>query len=205
MKSSKSSPSRAPATTAIVAVACISAAVIALGALLTFDRTDAPAASSGFVSTSEVAPPPTGTLRSPAGRRIEAGSTDELGWVLPLDVRRPTRDTRTSPFPRPGAGSGPPASRSTPTAFEEYRLGPDNDHTQNETSIDAVADMAVEVNTNVENIGARRLMTVMERILDDISFSAADKAGDRIVVDAAYVEEHIGDLAKNADLSKFIL
>ena len=74
-----------------------------------------------------------------------------------------------------------------------------------EDAIDAVADMAVEVNTNVENIGARRLMTVMERILDDISFSAADKAGDKIVVDAAYVQEHIGDLAKNADLSKFIL
>jgi ATP-dependent HslUV protease ATP-binding subunit HslU len=74
-----------------------------------------------------------------------------------------------------------------------------------EDAIDAVADMAVEVNTNLENIGARRLMTVMERILDDISFSAADKAGDKIVVDAAYVQEHIGDLAKNADLSKFIL
>ena len=52
---------------------------------------------------------------------------------------------------------------------------------------------------------ARRLMTVMERILDDISFSTADKAGDKIVVDAAYVKEHIGALAKNADLSKFIL
>jgi ATP-dependent HslUV protease ATP-binding subunit HslU len=74
-----------------------------------------------------------------------------------------------------------------------------------EDAIDAVADMAVEVNTNLENIGARRLMTVMERILDDISFSATDKAGDKIVVDAAYVQEHIGDLAKNADLSKFIL
>jgi ATP-dependent HslUV protease ATP-binding subunit HslU len=72
-------------------------------------------------------------------------------------------------------------------------------------SIEAIADIAVEVNTAVENIGARRLMTVMERILDNISFDAADKAGERIVIDAAYVEEHIGDLAKNADLSKFIL
>jgi ATP-dependent HslUV protease ATP-binding subunit HslU len=72
-------------------------------------------------------------------------------------------------------------------------------------SIDAIADMAVEVNTNVENIGARRLTTVMERVLDNISFDAADKAGEKIVIDAAYVEEHIGDLAKNADLSKFIL
>ena len=48
-------------------------------------------------------------------------------------------------------------------------------------------------------------MTVMERILDDISFDAADRAGEKLVIDAAYVEEHIGDLAKNTDLSKFIL
>ena len=72
-------------------------------------------------------------------------------------------------------------------------------------AIDAIADIAVEVNTSVENIGARRLMTVMERILDDISFDAADKSGEAITIDAAYVREHIGDLAKNADLSKFIL
>ena len=72
-------------------------------------------------------------------------------------------------------------------------------------SIEAIADIAVEVNTNVENIGARRLMTVMERILDNISFDAGDRAGERVVIDAAYVGKHIGDLAKNADLSKFIL
>ena len=72
-------------------------------------------------------------------------------------------------------------------------------------AIDAIADIAVEVNTNVENIGARRLSTVMERILDEISFDATDKQGEKIVIDAAYVREHIGDLAKNADLSKFIL
>jgi ATP-dependent HslUV protease ATP-binding subunit HslU len=72
-------------------------------------------------------------------------------------------------------------------------------------AIDAIADIAVEVNTNVENIGARRLSTVMERILDDISFDAADKAGERIVIDGAFVRDHIGDLAKNADLSRFIL
>ena len=72
-------------------------------------------------------------------------------------------------------------------------------------SIDAIADIAAEVNTNVENIGARRLSTVMERILDDISFDATDKQGEKIVIDAAYVQKHIGDLAKNADLSKFIL
>jgi ATP-dependent HslUV protease ATP-binding subunit HslU len=73
-------------------------------------------------------------------------------------------------------------------------------------AIDAIADIAVEVNTNVENIGARRLMTVMERILDEISFEASDKEeGEKVVIDAAYVDKHIGDLAKNADLSKFIL
>ena len=72
-------------------------------------------------------------------------------------------------------------------------------------AIDAIADIAVEVNSNVENIGARRLMTVMERILDEISFTAADKADETVVIDEAYVREHIGDLAKNADLSKFIL
>jgi ATP-dependent HslUV protease ATP-binding subunit HslU len=72
-------------------------------------------------------------------------------------------------------------------------------------AIEAIADIAVEVNTNVENIGARRLSTVMERILDEISFDAGDRAGEKIAVDAAYVRDHIGDLAKNADLSKFIL
>ena len=72
-------------------------------------------------------------------------------------------------------------------------------------AIDAIADIAAEVNANVENIGARRLQTVMERVLDEISFAAADKAGEKVVIDAAYVREHIGDLAKNADLSRFIL
>jgi ATP-dependent HslUV protease ATP-binding subunit HslU len=72
-------------------------------------------------------------------------------------------------------------------------------------AIDAIADIAVEVNTNVENIGARRLWTVIERVVDDISFDAADKAGEKITIDAGYVRGHIGDLAKNADLSKFIL
>jgi ATP-dependent HslUV protease ATP-binding subunit HslU len=72
-------------------------------------------------------------------------------------------------------------------------------------AIEAIADIAVEVNTNVENIGARRLWTVIERVVDDISFDAADKAGEKVTIDAAYVRGHIGDLAKNADLSKFIL
>ncbi len=74
-----------------------------------------------------------------------------------------------------------------------------------EDAIDAIADVAVEVNSSVENIGARRLSTVMERVLDEISFEAADKARTKFTIDAAYVKEHVGDLAKNADLSKFIL
>ena len=74
-----------------------------------------------------------------------------------------------------------------------------------EDAIDAVADVAVAVNSSVENIGARRLQTVMERVLDDISFGAPDRAGDTVKIDAAYVEAHVGDLAKNADLSRFIL
>jgi len=72
-------------------------------------------------------------------------------------------------------------------------------------AIDAIADIAVLVNSTVENIGARRLQTVMERILDDVSFRASDLGGQTITIDAAYVHEHIGDLAKNADLSRFIL
>jgi len=72
-------------------------------------------------------------------------------------------------------------------------------------AIEAIADIAVEVNTNVENIGARRLCTVMERILDEISFDAADKSGEKFVIDGAHVRDHVGELAKNADLSKFIL
>jgi ATP-dependent HslUV protease ATP-binding subunit HslU len=72
-------------------------------------------------------------------------------------------------------------------------------------AIDSIADVAVAVNASVENIGARRLHTVMERVLDEISFEAPDRGGSRITVDAAYVHQHIGDLAKNADLSRFIL
>ena len=72
-------------------------------------------------------------------------------------------------------------------------------------AIDALADIAVQVNGSVENIGARRLQTVMERVLDEISFEASDRNGETIVIDAAYVEKHIGDLARNTDLSKFIL
>ncbi|NND50188.1 MAG: ATP-dependent protease ATPase subunit HslU [Rhizobiales bacterium] len=71
--------------------------------------------------------------------------------------------------------------------------------------IERVAAIAAEVNSSIENIGARRLHTVMERVLDEISFQATDRSGETITIDAAYVDQHIGDLAKNADLSKFIL
>ena len=72
-------------------------------------------------------------------------------------------------------------------------------------AIDALADVAVAVNSTVENIGARRLQTVMERVLDDVSFGAPDRSGETVKIDAAYVHKYVGDLAKNADLSRFIL
>ena len=72
-------------------------------------------------------------------------------------------------------------------------------------AIDALADIAVDLNATVENIGARRLQTVMERVLDEISFTAPDKTGATFVIDAAYVKDKIGSLAKNTDLSRFIL
>jgi ATP-dependent HslUV protease ATP-binding subunit HslU len=72
-------------------------------------------------------------------------------------------------------------------------------------AIDALADVAVAVNSTVENIGARRLQTVMERVLDEISFAAPDRNGETIRIDADYVQKHVGDHAKNADLSRFIL
>jgi len=74
-----------------------------------------------------------------------------------------------------------------------------------EDAIDAIADIAEAVNGSIENIGARRLQTVMERVLDEISFAAPDRSGEAVKIDAAYVNEHIGDLAKNTDLSRFIL
>jgi ATP-dependent HslUV protease ATP-binding subunit HslU len=71
--------------------------------------------------------------------------------------------------------------------------------------VHAIAKIAVQVNSSVENIGARRLQTVMERVLDEVSFSAPDRSGERIAVTAEFVEKNIGDLARNSDLSRFIL
>ena len=72
-------------------------------------------------------------------------------------------------------------------------------------AINALARVAALVNSTVENIGARRLQTVMERVLDEVSFSAPDRAGETIAIDADFIERNVGDLAKNADLSRFIL
>jgi ATP-dependent HslUV protease ATP-binding subunit HslU len=72
-------------------------------------------------------------------------------------------------------------------------------------AIDAIAKIAVEVNASVENIGARRLQTVIERVLDEISFSAPDRSGTIVKITGAEVENSVGDLSRNADLSKFIL
>ena len=72
-------------------------------------------------------------------------------------------------------------------------------------AIDAIAQLAVEINASVENIGARRLQTVIERVLDEISFTATDRGGETVTIDAAHIQSTIGDLAKNADLSRFIL
>jgi ATP-dependent HslUV protease ATP-binding subunit HslU len=72
-------------------------------------------------------------------------------------------------------------------------------------AIDELARLSAEINEMVENIGARRLHTVMEKLLEEISFTASDKPGSKIEIDAAYVREHVSELAKNADLSKFVL
>ena len=74
-----------------------------------------------------------------------------------------------------------------------------------ENGINTIADIAMEVNSTVENIGARRLHTIIERVLDEISFTATDKAGEKIVVDSEYINKNLGELTKDTDLSKFIL
>jgi ATP-dependent HslUV protease ATP-binding subunit HslU len=74
-----------------------------------------------------------------------------------------------------------------------------------EDAIDALADVAVHLNATVENIGARRLQTVMERVLDEISYAAPDKSGETLLIDSDYVTKHVGDLAANTDLSRYIL
>ena len=72
-------------------------------------------------------------------------------------------------------------------------------------AVDALADLAADINDRVENIGARRLATVLERLLEEISFSAGDKPGEVVAVDAAYVHQRVSPLAAKGDLSRFIL
>ncbi|RWC26930.1 ATP-dependent protease ATPase subunit HslU [Mesorhizobium sp.] len=79
------------------------------------------------------------------------------------------------------------------------------DLTFTDDAIDSLAGIAVDLNASVENIGARRLQTVMERVLDEISYDAPDRNGTAVTIDAAYVEKHVGDLSRNTDLSRFIL
>ena len=74
-----------------------------------------------------------------------------------------------------------------------------------EDGINTIAHIASEVNSSVENIGARRLHTIIERVLDEISFTATDRAGEKIIVDGKYIKDNIGELVKDTDLSKFIL
>ena len=74
-----------------------------------------------------------------------------------------------------------------------------------EDGIDTIANLATEVNSSVENIGARRLHTIIERVLDEISFAATDKSGEKIIINSEYVKKNLGELVKDTDLSKFIL
>ena len=71
--------------------------------------------------------------------------------------------------------------------------------------IDAIATLAVDINSTIENIGARRLHTILERVLEDVSFTAADKSGESVTIDADYVKDNVNELSKDTDLSKFIL
>ncbi|MDA9745598.1 ATP-dependent protease ATPase subunit HslU [Candidatus Pelagibacter sp.] len=108
----------------------------------------------------------------------------------------------------------------TSTDFERILKEPDNSlikqykallKTENvdlefsEDGIETIANLATEVNSSVENIGARRLHTIIERILDEISFTATDRSGEKIIIDSRYVKENLGQLVKDNDLSKFIL
>ncbi|HIC28528.1 MAG TPA: HslU--HslV peptidase ATPase subunit, partial [Rhodospirillales bacterium] len=72
-------------------------------------------------------------------------------------------------------------------------------------AVEEIADMAVEINTGVENIGARRLHTVLEKLVEEISYTASERNGETVTLDAKDVREKVGDLAKDADLRKFIL
>ena len=77
--------------------------------------------------------------------------------------------------------------------------------TFSDDGVEAIAELSAEINRSVENIGARRLHTVLERVLDDLSFAASDRGGDSIEVDRDYVESRVGEMARNVDLSRYVL
>ena len=71
--------------------------------------------------------------------------------------------------------------------------------------IEEIADISTKINSTIENIGARRLHTILEKVLEEISFNAPDKNGEKIIIDKSYVQKNLGDIIKDKDLSKFIL
>jgi ATP-dependent HslUV protease ATP-binding subunit HslU len=71
--------------------------------------------------------------------------------------------------------------------------------------IESLADISTHINSTIENIGARRLHTIIEKVLEDISFTAPDKSGEKVIVDKQFVEKNLGNIIKDKDLSKFIL
>ena len=71
--------------------------------------------------------------------------------------------------------------------------------------IDMIAKLSAEINSSIENIGARRLHTIIEKVLEDVSFNATDRSGDKITINKEFVENNLGNLVKDTDLSKFIL
>jgi ATP-dependent HslUV protease ATP-binding subunit HslU len=98
------------------------------------------------------------------------------------------------------------ATRASLTEQYQALLGTENVRVEfAPDGIEALARIAAEVNEAVENIGARRLQTVMEKLLEDISFEAEDRAGETLVVDAAFVDRQLSGIAKNADLSRYVL
>jgi ATP-dependent HslUV protease ATP-binding subunit HslU len=74
-----------------------------------------------------------------------------------------------------------------------------------DSAVDALADLAADINERIENIGARRLATVLERLLEDISFTATDRSGETVTIEAADVTDRVAPLANKGDLSRFIL
>ena len=99
-------------------------------------------------------------------------------------------------------------SETRANLVEQYRALIGTEKVELDITEDAVAEVAkiaAQVNESVENIGARRLHTVMEKVLDEVSFTAADQSGQTVTVDAAFVRKNVGDLAKNTDLSRYIL